>query len=90
MNVLAVAVFMRKNTRFHSIAAENSSLVGCGVFFFTVLVMFFVAMDCGAFHFVVKQSKKKELVRLLGHCDEGTVILQKHKEQLTLTPYHIP
>jgi len=47
--------------------------------------MFFFATDCGAFHFMVKQSKKNDLVGLLGDCDEGTVIIQKHNEQLTLT-----
>jgi len=34
---------------------------------------------------MVKQSKKNDLVGLLGDCDEGTVIIQKHNEQLTLT-----
>ena len=57
---------MYKIRVFHSIAAENSSLRGCETFF-TGLVMSFVALDCGAFHFVVKQSKKNGLVGLLRH-----------------------
>jgi len=51
--------------------------------------MSFIAMECGTFQFVVKQSKKNGVVGLFGHCDEGTVIVQNHNEQLTLTRCHI-